>query len=258
MLIHSSDSTTGVDQVSLSSLNGEGETLSMDETVDQPIARQKCVIAGRYVVIDTIAEGTSGRVLLADDRVLRRRVAVKIPRTGPEQDSAAKFLHEARAAAGIQHPGVVTVHDFGQEPDGSVFLVEDFIDGKSLVSVMESGSMNWATMALLMADVSEAIHAAHMCGLIHRDLKPANILIDRNGRPFVTDFGLALIVGSHVGDERRVSGTPAYMSPEQTIGEIDRLDSRSDCWSLGVIFYRFLAGCLPFPSKSIPILFDEI
>jgi serine/threonine protein kinase len=109
-----------------------------------------------------------------------------------------------------------------------------------------------------MADVSEAVHAAHLCGLIHRDLKPANILIDRNGRPFVTDFGLALIVGSHAGDEQRISGTPAYMSPEQTFGEIDRLDSRSDVWSVGVILYELLTGRRPFTSQSIPILFEQI
>jgi serine/threonine protein kinase len=258
MLIHSSACTAGVDPVPLSSLNGGGEIVALDETVDQPIERQKCVIAGRYVVLDIIAEGNSGRVLLANDRVLRRQVAVKIPRTGPEQDSAAKFLHEARAAAGIQHPGIVTVHDFGQEPDGSVFLVEDFIDGQSLASVIKSDSLDCVALALLLADVSEAVHAAHVCGLIHRDVKPANILIDRNGRAFVTDFGLALIVGSHAGDERRISGTPAYMSPEQTFGEIDQLDTRSDVWSVGVILYELLTGRRPFLSESIPILFEQI
>lgn len=233
-------------------------TVSIDETVDGPVRRERTLIAGRYVVLGVIAEGSSGRVLRAQDRVLQREVAVKIPRTDSDPDAAEKFLNEARAAAGIRHSGIVAVHDFGQEPDGAVYLVEDLIDGDSLASVINEGPMDVAQACLLMADVAEAVHAAHDCGLIHRDLKPTNILVDRKHKPFVTDFGLALAIGRNTADSGRVSGTPIYMSPEQTYGDFDRIDARSDVWSLGVVLFELLTGARPFPAASIPVLFDQI
>ena len=111
-------------------------SVDLDATVDRTSECERTVIAGRYVVLGVIAEGATGRVLRADDRVLRRRVAVKIPRTGDDPDAADRFLHEARAAAAIRHPGIVTVHDFGQEPDGSCYLVEDLIEGQSLAAAI--------------------------------------------------------------------------------------------------------------------------
>lgn len=234
------------------------QSVELEETVDRATRQDRAVIAGRYFVLDEIGEGTSGRVLRADDLVLRRCVAVKIPHTGADQDSAEKFLHEARAAAAVRHPGVVTVHDFGQEPDGLCYLVEDLIEGTSLTSVIENDSLDLSQAVRLLADVAEAVHAAHECDLVHRDLKPANILIDRSGRPFVTDFGLALTADRRSGETNRVSGTPIYMSPEQTLGESDRLDACSDIWSLGVILYELLTGRRPFPATAIPILFEQI
>lgn len=233
-------------------------SLDLDATVDRTSDRQRSVIAGRYIVLDVIAEGATGRVLQADDRVLRRRVAVKIPRTSDDQNAAESFLHEARSAAAIRHPGIVTVHDFGQEPDGSCYLVEDLIEGRSLATAIADEPFSIPDAVRLMVDVAEAVHAAHECGLVHRDLKPANILLDETGQAFVTDFGLALTDDRRDGDSSRVSGTPVYMSPEQTLGESDRLDARSDIWSLGVILYELLTGERPFPAAAIPVLFDQI
>jgi formylglycine-generating enzyme required for sulfatase activity len=228
-------------------------TPSPGPTVVDPVA------IGRYRVIRRLSEGGFGIVYLAEDQDLHRPVAIKVPRRSAF-DSARQiemFLHEARMAARLSHPAIVAVYDVGRCQDGSIYIVLEYIDGKTLSDVMKAGELPLERMAGLLARVAEAVHHAHQRGLVHRDLKPANILVDSQGNPRVADFGLAL----HEDVQRlrlgEVEGTAPYMAPEQVRGETHLLDRRTDVWALGVILYQVLAGRKPF-SGATPEVIDEI
>ncbi len=216
---------------------------------------------GRFMIERQLGRGAFGDVYLADDPELNRKVALKVPRrerfSSPEDMDI--FVQEARTAAGLTHPGIVTIHDVVREGD-SLFIVQEYIAGQDLAQYLKTQS-SWLSaeqaVGLLMS-IAEALSFAHQKGFVHRDLKPANILLDAQLRPCVADFGLAV----HETLQRRRrgdrSGTPAYMSPEQVRGETHRLDGRSDIWSLGVILYELLTGRQPFHGDTRNELFDEI
>ncbi len=216
---------------------------------------------GRFKVERRLGRGAFGDVYLADDPELNRKVALKVPRrerfSSPEDMDI--FVQEARTAAGLTHPGIVTIHDVVREGD-SLFIVQEYIAGQDLAQYMKAQN-SWlpAEQAVgLLMSIAEALSFAHQKGFVHRDLKPANILLDAQLRPRVADFGLAVhetIQRRRKGDR---SGTPAYMSPEQVRGETHRLDGRSDIWSLGVILYELLTGRRPFHGDTRDELFDEI
>jgi non-specific serine/threonine protein kinase len=217
---------------------------------------------GRYEVVKLLGEGAFGAVYLANDPQLKRRVAIKTPhaRHLRNRRSRKQFLEEAQLAAQLSHPVLVSIYDIEAAGD-ECYLVMEYIEGKPLSEVLRDDwpqrrDLHYA--ARLLADVAEAVHEAHKRGLVHRDLKPANILIDQAGRPHVTDFGLAI----HEEDQRRraweVSGTPAYMAPEQVRGESHRLDGRCDIWSLGAILYEMLTGRRAFSGRNVHDIFDEI
>lgn len=238
------------------------DTAAFDElskTIRYMQANQSSISGNRYQILSRIAEGTSGVVLCALDTVLERKVAIKIPRhTGVTAAAASEFLHEARVAARIRHPGVVAVFDFGQDHDGTVFVVEQFVSGTSLAELAVSKPIENRQAIQIMADVAEAIQAAHDQELIHRDLKPSNILIDHQGQAYVTDFGLAILLGRRQQAVGEISGSPAYMSPEQCRGETDKLDGRSDVWSIGIVLHELLTGQLPFQGGNLDEVFDQI
>jgi serine/threonine protein kinase/formylglycine-generating enzyme required for sulfatase activity len=213
---------------------------------------------GRYKVCQRLGGGGFGNVFLCFDERAQRQVAVKVPRAErlTSADAREAFLREARNVARLDHPGIVPLFDIGEE-EGQCFLVYKLIEGQSLFERMAQGPVPPAEAAAIVAQVADALHHAHGRNLFHRDIKPGNILLDREGRVYVTDFGLAVPEEHLPRDRGRRSGTYPYMSPEQVRGEGHRIDGRTDIYSLGVVLYELLAGRRAFTGNTAE-LFDQI
>jgi serine/threonine-protein kinase len=199
---------------------------------------------GHFELLEQLGAGGFGAVWKARDLQLDRLVAVKIPHKGRlNQTEIERFLREARAAAQVRHPNIVSVHEVGLADD-FVYIVSDFIEGVSLDKWLEGQRPSYRDSAKLCAKVSEALEQAHQQGIIHRDLKPGNILMDRAGEPHITDFGLAKreATDATMTMEGQVFGTPAYMSPEQAKGQGHAADRRTDIYSLGAVLFELLTG----------------
>jgi serine/threonine protein kinase len=206
---------------------------------------------GRYTILDRLGKGGFGEVFFAYDEDLDRTVAIKVPipeRVSHPEDVEA-YLKEAKILASLDHPHIVPVYDVGRTDDKLCFVVSKLIEGSDLKARIKQGRPPFDESAELIATIAEALHYAHTRGLVHRDIKPANILIDFSGKPFVTDFGLAL-KEEDFGKGSGLAGTIPYMSPEQARREGHRVDGRSDIFSLGVVFYELLTGRRPFVSKA--------
>ena len=205
------------------------------------------VLSANYELDREIGRGGMGIVYKAKDRRLKRHVAIKLlpPELAFRGEIRSRFLKEAETAAQLSHPNIVPIYSV-DERDGLVYFVMAFVDGENLAARIHSeGRLNSTEARRILKEVAEALAYAHERGVVHRDIKPDNILLcaDDDGRVMVTDFGLA----------RAVTGTPAYMSPEQSMGERD-IDGRSDLYALGVVGYQMLAGELPFNASSTPAL----
>lgn len=207
---------------------------------------------GRYRIDQQIGRGGYGIVLRAWDPALQRDVAIKVARPDKvDRVAASSFLLEARTQARLSHNGIAQVYDCGDLPNGGFYIVSQFYPGGTLAKLRESGkNRSFQDIANLVADVADTLDYAHTEGIIHRDIKPANILIDKDGKPVLTDFGLALL-DNQPDAKPGVVGTLAYMSPEQIRGESHRVTGSADIYSLGLILFELLAGRLPYAAPNI-------
>lgn len=215
---------------------------------------------GKYQPTRLLGQGGFGRVYYAWHDDLKRAVAIKVTHRGMlgSLEREEMLLDEARLAASLKHPGIVTVYDVGRLDEGEPFVVLEYIEGQSLGRLLHADRLSTEQLVWLLVRVAEAAHYAHRAGLVHRDLTPANILIDSNGEPHVTDFGLAVNEDLQRLRSGEVAGTPTFMAPEQVRGETHRLDGRTDIWALGVTLYLGLTGRPPFTGRNRQDVYDEI
>ena len=215
-------------------------------------------ILGRYEIQQEIGRGMMGVVYRALDPALGRTVALKTVNlllAVPDEDRPGfeqRFLNEARIAAGLNHPGIVVVHDVGRDTGSdSLYIALEYLEGETLSErVKRDGRLEWREALRLTAKVAEALHHAHEKHIVHRDVKPANIMVLPSGQPKLMDFGIAKIPAAQLTSAGEFFGTPSYMSPEQATGE--PLDARSDVFSLGAVLYLLLTGVRAFDAPSVP------
>ena len=208
----------------------------------------------RYLVQGTIGRGAMGVILRAHDPALDRPLAIKlIARELLDGEDGAEFLHrfqrEARAASRCPHPNIVAIHDYGMF-DGQPYLVMEYVEGVSLQALLASGQRFTPAQAVhIVGQVLDALDCAHAAGIVHRDIKPANILIGTDLRARLADFGIAHVDGSDLTRAGDMIGTPAYMSPEQCLGET--IDGRSDLFSVGSVLHELLSQQRAFGGGSM-------
>ncbi|WP_405242919.1 serine/threonine-protein kinase [Lentisalinibacter salinarum] len=211
---------------------------------------------GPYEVIGRLGQGGKGTVYEAlQTAPVRRRVALKLLRpTGDDPHEAIRFAAEQQALALMEHPGIAKVFDAGSTQDGRHWFAMELVEGRPITEFADGARLNVRQRVALFARVCEAVQHAHQKGVIHRDLKPSNVLVaegDGEPLPKVIDFGIAKAVGLRLAEDTLLTqfgaiiGTPAYMSPEQADGTVLNIDTRADVYSLGVMLYELLAGCLP-------------
>jgi serine/threonine-protein kinase len=205
---------------------------------------------GRYEIVERIAAGGQATVYRARDSQLGRFVALKVmhPHLAHDADYVERFLREARMAAALSCPNVAVIHEVGEE-NGAHFIAMEFLPSSLDALIKERGKLPWQEAVRFAQQVAAALQAADAQGIVHRDLKPQNILLAADGTAKVTDFGIARAAEfASMTATGMVMGTPSYMSPEQARGE--RVDIRSDLYSLGVVLFQMLTGRVPLESRT--------
>jgi serine/threonine protein kinase len=218
------------------------------------------VIRDRYELIEPIGSGGMATVWRATDHVLDRMVAIKrlSPHLATDPTSAARFKREAQAAARLNHPGIVTVYDTGEDEDGP-YIVLELVEGQTLADrLRDGGPLVGPEVALIVQQAAAALDHAHANGVVHRDIKPSNLIIESNGSVRLTDFGIALVIDdvTTLTSQDDVIGTVAYMAPEVLAGE--PASPASDIYSLGAITYEMLSGSAPYQADSLGALLTTI
>ncbi len=213
---------------------------------------------GKYSIVEKLGEGAMGAVYKAYDEILDRYVAIKTMAEDIKWDPELKlrFYREARSAAGLHHPNIVTIHDLGEE--GKItYIVMEFLQGKDLKDIIrEKPPLALEKKLAIIAQVCEGLNHAHLAGIIHRDIKPGNIHFSADGNVKIVDFGIARIPASDLTRSGVRLGTPIYMSPEQIRGEA--YDERSDMFSTGIVFYELVTYVHPFRDKNIAKTLDNL
>ena len=218
------------------------------------------VLSERYRILRKLGEGGMGVVYLAEHIVIEKKIALKVlfPDLTRRADLVQRFIQEAKSASRIGHENVIDITDFGQSPEGYVFIAMEYLSGQDLGQVLKaSGPMPWKRAQPIVLQIAKALRAAHERGIIHRDMKPENIFVipRDDGREFikVLDFGIAKVMGLDEDAPRltrtgMIFGTPEYMSPEQAQGQ--SVDHRVDIYAVGCIMYQILTGQVPFQAES--------
>jgi tRNA A-37 threonylcarbamoyl transferase component Bud32 len=218
------------------------------------------VLSDRYRILRKLGEGGMGTVYQAEHALIEKRIALKVlfPELTRRTDLVARFLQEAKSASRIGHENVIDISDFGQSPEGLVYIAMEYLDGQDLSQLIKAeGPQPWPRARPILMQIAKALRAAHEHGIIHRDMKPENVfLIQREGRPDfvkVLDFGIAKVVNVDDGGPRltqagMIFGTPEYMSPEQAQGQTP--DHRVDIYAVGCLMYHLLTGTVPFTADN--------
>ena len=251
------DAPAGLCPSCLLALNFKTETiLSDDSAAPQPPLPPEQISPHfpQLEIIECLGRGGMGVVYKARQKSLNRTVALKLvaPERVTDPQFAERFMREAHALAALNHPHIVTVHDFGQA-GGFYFLLMEFVDGVNLRQLLRAGKLSPAEALAIVPPLCDALQFAHDHGIVHRDIKPANLLLDKSGRVKIADFGISKIVGDSgddVGVESQPAGTPQYMAPEQKSRQLT--DHRADIYSLGVVLYEMLTGELPADKLQPP------
>jgi TonB family protein len=211
---------------------------------------------GRYQITGTLGFGAMGAVYQAFDPVIKRPLAIKtirldVPPQSPQyREFLVRFQQEVQISGKLSHPNIVTLFDIGQDEKGNPFLAMEYVKGKTVGELLESGERFRPERVLgLVSQAASALDYAHSQGVIHRDIKPSNLIVQEGDRLKVTDFGIAKAADSEITQTGALLGTPSYMSPEQAMGE--PLDGRSDLFSLGVVAFEMLSGQQPFPGTNV-------
>jgi serine/threonine-protein kinase len=230
------------------------------ETDGRPIS-EKASFVGDYEIVGEIGRGGMGVVYKARHRSLDRRVALKMLRAGELATPAdlQRFRNEAKIVANLDHPRIVPIYEVGEQ-DHRLYYTMKLIDGGSLTASLSSFQTNPCAAGELVADIAQAVHHAHEQGILHCDLKPSNILLDKDGRPHISDFGLArwLETDGSLSESGVVVGTPCYMSPEQAAGRYRETSPLSDVYGLGAILYALLTGRPPFQGMTTLETLDQV
>lgn len=254
----------GAQSEPLTSLDTGTITSMSDSSTDDPLIG--ALVDGKYSIVELIGKGGMGSVYRAEHNLMERTVAIKFLRITEIDESSEEYLRrfkqEAQTASQLRHPSAITIYDYGignfGDRDDSPFLVMEYIEGRTLKSIIKEGRVPAERLIPLMIQVCGALEEAHKLGIIHRDLKPDNIMVSSRGDgsewAHVLDFGIAKKVTNATGEANMtrtgsVIGTPKYMSPEQILTK--NVDQRADVYSLGLIIYEALSGALPFSSNSL-------
>jgi tRNA A-37 threonylcarbamoyl transferase component Bud32 len=237
--------------------NSSGSITQLDTSVQHTHAFEvadRLRYLGDYELLEEIARGGMGVVYKARQVSLDRVVALKMILAGhlASQSEVARFLAEAEAAARLQHPQIVAIHEVGRAGEQHFYSM-DYVDGPDLARLVTDKPLRASQAAELLERIARAVAYAHDQGVLHRDLKPQNILIDSHGQPRITDFGLArrMDQDSKLTASGTVLGSPAYMPPEQAAGQLDRLGPASDVYALGAVLYHLLTGRPPLQGKTL-------